>query len=549
MTAPSLRSSCVAFVGALAASAVDARGDDAPAPPPPVIAAPASVTDALILRIRGVADRPALAAAVAAELGVPVALAAEGAPCAAPCVDVVVDDRARATIVMVLAGDRYARTIELPAAAAAAAEVVALVVGNLARDQAGDLLAALAAPVTTPDAVAAPPAPFDGRLGSDAPAAPVLAPSAAPMPAPTAAPAPTPGPRLATHAGVGLVPPLAFDVERRHGPGGVTIDLVVGGRRRLASFNVAGVASVVTEDVTGTQIGGALTTAGSVRGSQIAGAIAAAGPVRGTQIAGAIAAAGPVRGTQIAGAITVAKAVDGAQLAGAVAVAGRDVRGAQVAGAVAIAGGAVDTQVAGAVNVAGRVRGLQVAGAVNVAGRVDGVQVGVVNVAGSGDGVSIGLLNVVRGGRTEVEATVDQQRIGAVVLRHGSSRWHNVYGVGGHLDGGLTDRTVDERDVWMYGLGMGPSWRRGATTFDLEAMAWHVVYGGEFGDELDLLNQLRLVVGHRVGPAAVVVGAAVNVYVTSDPTRDRIDARRMTTPGDDGVRVQVWPTAFVGVRL
>ena len=232
-------------------------------------------------------------------------------------------------------------------------------------------------------------------------------------------------------------------------------------------------------------------------------------------------------------------------------MAGRDVRGAQVGGALAIAGGTVDTQIAGAVAVAGRVRGLQVAGAVNVARRVDGVQVGVVNVAGGGDGVSIGLINVVRGGRTEVEATVDQHAIGTVVLRHGSRRWHNVYGVGGHLDDGLTDRTVDDADVWMYGAGMGPSWQRGATTIDVEAMAWHVVYGGDFGSELDLLNQLRLVIGRRVGPAAVVAGAAVNVYVTSDPTRDRIDARRlMTTPTDDGrVRVQIWPTAFVGLRL
>ncbi len=506
----SLLRSCAALAGALVASVAvvaPAVADDAPAS----VAAPAA---ALNVRVTGGADPAIIAAAIAAELGVPTEIAADGAACTAPCVAVEIGADARAAIAVVLAGGTYQRAIALPAAPAAAAEVVALVVGNLARDEAGDLLSELAAPATSPDAAPALPPPIDPTLGAAAPAA-RRAPGRATRPARAAAP------RTATHYGFGLIPGMAYDVDGRGWRGGVAIDLVVGARRRMVAFNVSGAASVVVEDVRGTQIGGAITHAGAVQGTQIAGAVATAGTVTGTQLAGAVAA---TRG---------------------------DVRGVQIGGAVAVAGGAVDTQIGGAVSVARRVRGLQIAGAVNVAHRVDGVQVGVINVAGGGDGVSLGLINVVKGGRTELEATVDQQAIGNLVFRHGSRRWHNVYGVGGHLDQPGMDRQVTDDDVWMYGLGMGPRWRRGGATIDLEAMAWHVIYGGDFDPpELNLLNQLRLVVGFRVGPVGLVGGAALNAYVTTDPARDRLDAKpTMAEPDRTGTRVQIWPTAFVGVRL
>ena len=468
----SLLRACAALTGALLASVAvvaPAVADDAPA------AAVAPAAAALNVRVTGGADPALIAAAIAAELGVPTAIAADGAACTAPCVAVEIGADARAAIAVVLAGGTYQRAIALPAAPGAAAEVVALVVGNLARDEAGALLAALAAPATSPDAAPAPVA-IDPTLGAAAPPPPIVAP---PAPLPSVAP-PAPPPRAAatrpaTHYGFGLVPGMAYDVEGRGWRGGVAIDLVIGGRRRMAAFNVSGAASIVVEDV----------------------------------------------------------------------------RGAQIAGAVAVVGGAVDTQIGGAVSVARRVRGVQIAGAVNVADRVDGVQVGVVNVAGGGDGVSLGLINVVKGGRTELEATVDQQAIGNLVFRHGSRRWHNVYGVGGHLDQPGVDRQVTDDDVWMYGLGMGPSWQRGGATIDLEAMAWHVIYGGDFDPpELNLLNQLRVVVGFRVGPVGLVGGAALNAYVTTDPARDRLDAKpTMAEPYRTGTRVQIWPTAFVGVRL
>lgn len=71
--------------------------------------------------------------------------------------------------------------------------------------------------------------------------------------------------------------------------------------------------------------------------------------------------------------------------------------------------------------------------------------------------------------------------------------------------------------------------------------------------ELDGLAQLRLVVGHRVGPAAVVVGGALNAYVTTDEARTGYGARivpgAMPPATTDDVRVDVWPSLFAGLRL
>src|SRR6185436_18279970 len=109
---------------------------------------------------------------------------------------------------------------------------------------------------------------------------------------------------------------------------------------------------------------------------------------------------------------------------------------------------------------------------------VDGVQVGVVNV-GSADGFSFGLINIVPGGRADLEAAVDSSRLGTLLFRHGGRRWHNAYGVGGH---------PGSQDVWMYGLGFGPSWRAGSTVFDLELLGWQINHGASHYDGISLLG-------------------------------------------------------------
>ncbi|MCA9677746.1 MAG: hypothetical protein KC464_22170, partial [Myxococcales bacterium] len=190
-------------------------------------------------------------------------------------------------------------------------------------------------------------------------------------------------------------------------------------------------------------------------------------------------------------------------------------------------------------------------GAVNVARRAR-LQLGVVNVSSDPDVVAIGVVSLVRGGRTEVEASVDSNQLGAVLLRHGGRRWHSVYGVGGRGPDAATDAAMtDVPAVWMYGVGMGPTWRGRATTVDVDAMAWQVNHGAGHDGDLSLLSQLRVSAAWDLGAVGVVAGVAGNVYVSTRPDAPRDVLFRTTGDlGDDPgrARVRVWPTVFVGVR-
>ena len=210
-----------------------------------------------------------------------------------------------------------------------------------------------------------------------------------------------------------------------------------------------------------------------------------------------------------------------------------------------MARGTANLQVAGVVNVAHRVRGLQLA-PINVASNVDGVQIGVINVGGSADGFSFGLINIVPGGRYDLETAIDSNQTGTLLFRHGGRRWHNVYGVGGHP----VKETGPSDDVWMYGLGFGPSLSFGHTVIDLEAIGWQVNHGPRHERDVSILGQLRLSVAHHWGPFAIVAGGILNAYVTSDQQSPLILERRTAgAPMDSGVTVTTWPSAFVGVRL
>jgi hypothetical protein len=360
---------------------------------------------------------------------------------------------------------------------------------------------------------------------------------------------------------LGLVPGLSTDFTRvgsvRHFVGVHALVGVAGGSSGLS---LSGLIDVQRGLVNGLQLGGLVSTGWRVAGTQVAGIAAVAGELEGVQIAGTAAVAHRVDGLQVAGIATYSRSRAGTQLAGVAAAADGSVgtqvagvsttalgdAGFQVAGVANVARGTAGVQIAGAVNVARRVHGLQIA-PINVAGTVEGVQIGVINV-GSADGFSFGLINVVPGGRYDVEAAIDTDLIGTVLFRHGGRRWHNVYGIGGHPtkeDAGSND------DVWMYGLGFGPSVSFDNTVVDLEAIGWQVNHGPRHESDVSVLGQLRLSVAHHWGPFAVVAGGMLNSYVTNDAQSPLASARRTGTdaPMDPGVTVTTWPSAFVGVRL
>jgi hypothetical protein len=548
----------------------------------------------LHLAVHGAIDPAVLGPALAGELGVEVAVV--DGTCDVPCLAVTVDrrgTRGRDTATVMFAprsGPPRARAVALGNDPAQWPLVITLLAGNVVRDEAQDVLAGLPArglprppdaAVPVPDAPE-PPAPADEPTPTPTPDGPTPAPDDPtptpddPTPAPQVeAPETEPAPTEHSTFALGLVPGLSTDLTHigrvEHF---LSIDLLVGVSGGSSGLSLSGIADIERGLAAGVQIGGVAAIARRVAGTQVAGVAAVSGELDGVQIGGVAAIARQVDGIQAAGVAAVARGRAGTQAAGIAATAGGDARvqlagvasvargtaGLQAAGVAAVAGhdasvqasgvasvarGTANIQLAGVVNVARRVSGVQIA-PINVARQVDGVQVGVINIGGSADGFSFGLINIVPGGRHDLEAAVDSDRIGTVLLRHGGRRWHNVYGVGGHP----VDRSGPNDDVWMYGLGFGPSLPIGDTVIDLEAIGWQVNHGPRHESDVSILGQLRLSVAHHWGPFGVVVGGILNTYITSDPQSPLILERRTTgAPMSSGVTTTIWPSAFVGVRI
>ncbi|HEY0191633.1 MAG TPA: hypothetical protein VGC42_10975 [Kofleriaceae bacterium] len=502
---------------------------------------------ALHLAIHGAVDRDAVGTALAAELGVEV-VAADGA-CNVPCLDVAIEvgnsvgsnggpgaHRTATVLFSPREGQPRTRSVALGAEPARWPTVITLLAGNLVRDEAQDVLAGL------PDELDAPAASTAGEV----PAAPA-------EPTPERVVDLPPAPERVEHRPfeLGLFPALSTDLLRsgqvHHA---VSLDLLVGVSRGSARVAVSGVADVQRGPMSGVQLGGVATYARDAAGTQVAGVTAVAAELAGVQIAGVAAVASrAVRGVQVAGVAAVSSSFANIQVAGVASIAGEaDV---QVAGVTNVAHGPADVQVAGAVNVAGELRGLQLA-PINVAHGGDGVQVGVINVGGSADGFAFGLINIVPGGRTDLESSIDSSRTATLLFRHGGRRWHNVYGIGGHP---VSDRDASRSgndDVWMYGLGFGPSFQIDHNVIDLEAIAWQVNHGPSHERDVSLLAQARLSVEHRWGAFGVVAGLVYNTYITDDHMSPLILERRSSrgpASSDRGVTVERWPSAFIGIRI
>jgi hypothetical protein len=397
-------------------------------------------------------------------------------------------------------GTLLVRVVALPALPSDRLALIAFVTGNLVRDQ----LADLAAP--EPAAVAQPPVRH------------VVAPAAAPMSPMLVQPETA---EVTVPVSIGFIPQLSTDrlfASRVRVRGAVNV--IVGGSASIDGVSISGVADL-SASVRGLQIGGAATLARDTEGVQIAGAGAVARRLRGGQVAGALAIAQDVVGAQVAGAATIARDVEGLQAAGAAAVS-RSVRGVQIAGAAAVTH---------------QLDGVQIA-PLNIARRARGLQLGVVNVSDENDGAQIGVLNFVRKGRTDVDAWIETNGLGAVALRHGGRYMHNIYAVG---------TTPDAGDVPLVGLGLGTHHRLGSALLDLDAMAWQTHM---FDDGIGLLTQARATLAIDLGPVAGFVAAAYNVSIedagVESPVRTAL-ARTVDTNMTD-IDVAIWPSLAVGVR-
>jgi len=355
-------------------------------------------------------DAESVRKAVELELQHPVVLTAS--PAGEPSLSVIVHANRTVTVsYRTSTGLTRTRSIGIPENGARGAEVIALLSGNLSRDEAAELLADLAAKTAPPAAAVASPQSSEetpnlakeSELKPDASAKPSTAEARPPL-SPAGPQASAPAPLLQTPfpaINLSLVWPITLyrNSERR----AFRVELGLGyshvGELHGAGLNAF--ALLTERDVRGASFAGIYNSSrGTVTGVSGSGLVNRRRGLRGFEFGGLLnLASADGQGFAAAGLANLEQNFKGFQVAGLVNWAGK-FRGWQVAGILNRARGFTGLQAAGMVNIADALSGLQL-GVVNVATEVHGLQIGVVNVAKRVQGTSIGLVSVAGNGRVQ----------------------------------------------------------------------------------------------------------------------------------------------------
>jgi hypothetical protein len=412
------------------------------------------------------------------------------------------------------------RVVPAPASRDACVSDAAMLAGDLARDEAADLLAPAqdARPATAlpplPSAVAG----ADGASAASAGGAGDAARAGSPASAPAAG-----ADRTARGRGerdpdfvagnVSVVYPLAINNGRPWIRTSFGLNLLHGRVGQLDGLQLGGVNVVARSDGRGT---------GEVTGIQLAYALnVATGAVSGVQLAWLGNSAGGLEGWQASMIANHASArVAGLQTAMGVNVA-RDLGGVQLAG----------------VNVARDLAGVQL-GLVNVARKVDGAMVGLVNVADDVDGVPFGLVSVTRTGGVHPTAWASNTSLANLGIRLATkhtytmpmAHYHHAYGrdfygagfaIGGRI-------TIDEARYVDTDLGFSTLYAPERSRLPGEADTYH---------ELLLQPKLRALFGWRFADHfGLFAGGGLTTQVRLEKDGDR-------------ATVRVGPELFAGVEL
>jgi hypothetical protein len=343
-------------------------------------------------------DAAAIQSAVERELGVALKLD----PSATERLEIALTGR-RANVTYYAPGrEPVTRSVDLPRNDERALATIAFLAGNLARDEAAELLRQLTPAtdgepdqVPRPESVPPPPA-------APPPPAPTE-PKKPPAPKPAAKPA---EPKLIETR------PFAANASLFH-----PVTILSQTERRRLNFELGLAYSWV-----GAIRGGALTLGylrvdGPSEGYTHAFLWNRSGPMTGVQFAHIVNQGdGPLKGVSYGGFVNVREGnvlgvfassiyassfeTEGVQAAGIFANT-TSMRGVQGAGIVSLSGDVTGVQAAAVVNVARDVRGVQAAAVVSVARKVRGLQLGIVNVADEIHGGAIGLVSIAKNGRLQ----------------------------------------------------------------------------------------------------------------------------------------------------
>ncbi|WP_437729679.1 LA_2272 family surface repeat-containing protein [Sorangium sp. So ce1335] len=511
-------------------------------------------------------DPEAVRAALARELGGPVT-AVDAATAGRPTLTLRGEPDGRVTLTYSAPDGRHiGRTIDVPEDPDRAAEAIALLGGNLVRDEAAELAAALnKRPPEEP--AAAPPAPA-ARPAS--PAARAVQPPGRPAP-PGPPPCALPG---AKHVLVGgdIVPFVGSsnvdgtNVVRRY-----SLNLVGGYTAGVSGVELSAGVNVLSSFLCGAQI----STAGNLvlgpaRGAQITGGLNLATSLDGAQLGSFNLATGPVDGVQ-GGLLNVAVgAVAGAQL-GAANVALGDATDVQVGIANLAVSASTDVQLGVANVAAGESADLQISLANVAAGKSNDVQIGLANLAaGESTGVqigllnvstgavrgaqiglvnyadaspfSLGLLNIIRNGRLHIDAWGTESGLAMAGIKHGSDHFHNVYGIGVRLLG--------DRPLLAYALGLGGRISLGERVYaDLDVLGYSL-HEPSVLKPTAVLTQARALLGLRLLPGfAIFGGPSYNVAFGETPEDAGLSPYgSIPLRIDDSFSQRAWPGVVLGVQ-
>ncbi|MGK3984284.1 hypothetical protein WME99_14670 [Sorangium sp. So ce136] len=538
---------------ALAAASVVAAVS---APPASAVAAEPSAAgiDLVIDGASWTLDPEAVRAAVGRELGGPVTLS-PSATASRPTLVLRGEPDGRVTLTYSSPDGRHiGRTIDIPEDPDRAAEAIALLAGNLVRDEAAELAAALGKrPPEEPAASPTPPAAGEPRPPHQAAGSAKAAPAAAPELPPCALPGATtvrfggdivPSVGSSSFTGTNVVRRYSLNLVGGYTAGVTGVELGAGvniSSSFMCGAQLSAGANLVLGPARGAQLTGGLNLAMSLRGAQAGPINVVTGPVDGVQ-GGALNVAGPVDGVQGGGVNIAAGAVAGAQL-GLANVAVGESTDVQVGLLNAAVSKSTDVQVSLANVAAGESTGTQI-GLVNVAtGKVGGVQIGLVNYADESP-FSLGLLNIVRNGRLDVDVWGLESGIVMAGLKHGSDHFHNIYGIGVRL--------VGDRPHVAYALGLGGRISVGERAFiDLDVLGYSLHDPSSSFEPAAVLTQARALLGLRLAPEfAIFGGPSYNVAFGDTP-----EDARLSPYGSIPLRLndtdaqRAWPGVVLGVEV
>jgi hypothetical protein len=397
-------------------------------------------------------------------------------------------------------GQKLRRVIDRPKDPGQEVDTIALLAGNLARDEARELASKLGPkaadqpPATEPPATELPATepPATEPPAAEPPAAtepPVTRPPGAPRTreAPPAAARlePTPpsgGPR--TFLSLSLFHPIAFPSDGHER----TVELELG----LAYSRLGGLA--------GAAIGiGAVRTHGLAQGLIVSGIWTwSEDATDGAAISGVFAtAAGRLRGVEASGVLNWRQGdAHGVQASGVFNRA-NDVQGAQIAVG----------------NSGAEVRGVQV-GLVNVARHVRGAQLGLVNIADRVDGLSLAPVSIHADNRTRAIAWYDTTLLVNVGVQYSFEPLYTVFSVGGD--------PAPERDRRAgFGIAIGAHvWQPKPLFVDLDLLYRYVVPETKRQDFQDLHSSLvRSILGWQIAAPVALFATGGLEYRVDDAYR------------------------------